>query len=240
MAFVHGKGTALLLNSIDASGFFNTVSTGYGCDTAETTAFGNDSKAYIMGLSYGTLSASGMFEAGTDKIDDTLTAALGGDDAAVVTVCIDGATAGNTVRVLQGDVENYSLETPIADVVAASVDITSDDGIDNGIALSGLAAVTATGNGASQDNGASSANGGVATLHVTANAHNDTSVYKVQHSADDAAWADLATFTTVAATTKTSERILVAAGTTVNRYLRVQRTLNGSGSITFLSAFARR
>lgn len=240
MAFVHGKNTALLLNNIDASAYFNSVSTGYSADTAETTAFGQDAKTYIVGVSQGTMSASGMFEAGPDKIDNVLQDALGVNDGAVVTVCIDGATTGNTVRVLHGEISDYSLETPIADVVSASVDVTADDGIDNGIALSGLDAISATGTGTAQDNSSSTSNGGVATLHVTANAHSDTAVFKVQHSADNVAWADLATFSTVAAGTTTSERALVAVDTTVNRYLRVQYTLNGTGSITALTAFARR
>jgi hypothetical protein len=106
--------------------------------------------------------------------------------------------------------------------------------------LTGLAAVTATGNGTSRDNGASTSDGGVAQLHVTANTMNNNTVFKVQHSADNSTWADLATFTTVATTVTTSERVTVAAGTTVNRYLRATHTASGTGSITFITAFARR
>jgi hypothetical protein len=52
---------------------------------------------------------------------------------------------------------------------------------------------------------------------------------------------DLVTFTTVNATTLTSERVEVASGTTVNRYLRLKLTYAvGSGASTPVVAFVRR
>jgi hypothetical protein len=128
----------------------------------------------------------------------------------------------------------------VGDVVSVSYDAQADGGTDDAILLTALAAVTATGNGTGQDNGASTSNGGVAQLHVTANTMNNDTVFKVQHSADNSSWADLATFTTVATTVTTSERVTVATGTTVNRYLRADYTASGTGSITFTMAFARR
>jgi hypothetical protein len=51
----------------------------------------------------------------------------------------------------------------------------------------------------------------------------------------------LVTFTVVSSTAKTSERVEVASGTTVNRYLRVNYTVAGStGSATPVVAFTRR
>lgn len=61
----------------------------------------------------------------------------------------------------------------------------------------------------------------------------------VAHSSDDISFAALATFTQ--ATQAGSERISVAADTTVNQYLRLQTTVAGTTpSFTHFAAFARR
>ncbi len=107
--------------------------------------------------------------------------------------------------------------------------------------LSSGSTVTATGNGTSVDNGASTTNGGAGFLSVPVNTRNGNITVKIQHSADNSTFADLVTFTVVSSTTKTSQRVEVASGTTVNRYLRVNYTVAGSsGSATPVVAFTRR
>jgi NAD/NADP transhydrogenase alpha subunit len=63
----------------------------------------------------------------------------------------------------------------------------------------------------------------------------------VQHSVNGSVWADLVTFAQVT-TTPTKERVVVAAGTTVNRYLRGNWTKGGAGSpsYVFCVGFGRR
>lgn len=240
MAFIHGKGTAVLFNGYNLSGFFNDASANRSVETAETTVFGKNSKTYIVGLMDGTISLSGLFDGAANAVDAVLQATLGVEDSGVVTVLYDGATAGNRVQMAITESTSYDISAPVGDVVSASAELQADGGIDNGIALSDLKAITTTGNETSRDNSASTANGGVAHLHVTANAHNNNAVFKVQHSADNSTWVDLVTFTTVATTVTTAERVVVAAGTTVNRYLRATSTLSGTGSVTFQISFARR
>jgi hypothetical protein len=94
-----------------------------------------------------------------------------------------------------------------------------------------LGAETGAGSGTSVDNAASSANGGRGNLHVTAATGSGT--VKVQHSTDNAVWADLVTFT--AATGATSETKEVTG--TVNRYLRANHA--PGTSITYVLGFAR-
>lgn len=240
MAFLHGKSTAVLFNQHDLSHYFNDASVSRSIETAETTSFGASAKSYIVGLQDGTLSLSGMFDGSANAVDAVISGRLGVESGAVVTIFYGGATAGNRVAIAAVEGTSYDISAPVADVVAASAELQADGGIDNGVALTALASVSSTGTGSAQDHGASTANGGIASLHVTANAHSDTAVFKVQHSADNSVWADLATFTTVSASTATSERVVVAAGTTVNRYLRASYTLAGSGDITTVISFARR
>lgn len=241
MAFIHGKNTAVFVNAHDLSAFFNDASPSVSVETAETTAFGSSDKTYIPGLSDATVSVSGMFDGSADAIDEVLSGLLGVEDGAVATVAYGGATKGNRVSIAKVEATSYDVSAPVGDVVAASAELQADGGLDNGVALTGHAAVTATGTAASEDHGASTSNGGIAVYHATANTRDGATTIKVQHSADNSTWADLVTFSDLTAATTGSGIAVVASGTTVNRYLRANYTLAGStGSITFILSFARR
>lgn len=86
-------------------------------------------------------------------------------------------------------------------------------------------------------------NGGAAYLQVSALVLGGFTNFapKVQHSADNATWVDLATFTVVTAS-PTAQRVVVTPGTTVNRYLAAIWAFGGSGSgesVTFFVGFSR-
>jgi hypothetical protein len=241
MAFIHGKSAVVLHGIYDLSSYLNDGSVSTMSETAETTAFGSSAKTYITGLKDGTVTASGMFDGAADAVDEVLTASIGSDTNAPVSFFPTLTTIGNPVKLLLAKTTGYSVSAPVGDVVSVSYDAQADGGIDHGVSLAPLAAVVATTNSTSVDNAASTANGGLAQLHVTANTWSANATIKVQHSSDNSTFADLATFTVVATTVKTSERVAVAAGTTVNRYLRAQVTLaSGTGSITYQVSFARR
>lgn len=241
MAFIHGKGTITLCNQFDLSSYFNEASVSRSIETAETTTFGKSAKTYITGLQDGTLSLGGMFDGAADAIDEELTAVLGVDTGMVVTVAPSGSLAiGERTLSTLGKLTSYEISAPVGDIVSASSEFQSNEGINAGVSLHALSAETATASGTSVDNAASTANGGFGVLHVTANTNNGNGVFKVQHSADNSTWADLVTFSTVATTVKTAERVTVASGTTVNRYIRSTFTTSGSGSTTYHINFARR
>ncbi|MGH2671038.1 MAG: hypothetical protein ACRDH5_18335, partial [bacterium] len=109
------------------------------------------------------------------------------------------------------------------------------------VSLHALTGESVTGNSSPGiDNTVSSPNGGVGTLHVTANTRDaGTIVIKIQHSVDDTAWVDLITFATVNFAVTTKERLSVAG--TVNRYVRALWTVTGAttGTYTFHTNFAR-
>jgi hypothetical protein len=240
MAFIHGKSAGIVHGVYDLTSYLNDASVSQNVETAETTAFGAAAKTYITGLRDATISASGMFDGAADAIDEVLTASIGSDTLAPMIVAQSGLTGAERAYILQSKTTSYDVSSPVGDVVSVSFDSQADGGVDDAVLLTNLAAITATGNGTGRDNTTSTTNGGMAQVNVTANTLDNTLVFKVQHSADNSTWADLATFTTVPATTTTSERVLVASGTTVNRYLRANYTTSGTGSITFIMAFARR
>lgn len=239
--FRHGKNTVVLLDSYDLSSYYKETATHRTVDTAEVTAFGASAKSYISGIKDGTMDLKGMFDGSVGAVDQIMAAALQGADN-IVTVQIEGATAGTIAHMLQTQETSYEVSSPVGDVVAISTQLQADGGVESGRVLAPATVVTTatTTNGTSVDNAASSTNGGVGHVHVTANANLGTTTIKVQHSADNSAWVDLITFTTVATTIKSAQRVEVAAGTTVNRYLRSQITTASTGSITTTVAFARR
>ena len=246
--FIHGKNTAVYIDEFDLTSYFNDTSIAIDNDVSETTAFGDTNKSFILGTRGGTLSMSGMWAADTDGSDEELQALLGNSTTPIITVREGAAAIGSRAVIAQANETSYAITNPIADVVTISADFecTPNQVSNLTFALAGGVQLTAgasiahgsLGNLSSVDNGASSANGGAGTLHIPTNTVNGNTTIKIQHSADNASFADLITFTVVGASTKTSE--LKAVSGTVNRYLRASASTAGSsGSITFMIAFAR-
>lgn len=247
--FIHGKGTSVLLDEFDLSSYFNSADVSHSVETAETTSFGASAKSYIVGLRDGTLSLSGMWAADTDGSDEELSGILGSATTPLVTAMYDSGTIGNRATLAKAHATSYSISSPVADVVTITADFNaSTDGTANvtlglaqGVQLTTGASIAFgdLGTGlASANNGASSANGGMANLHVTANTLDAATTIKVQHSTNDSTWADLITFSSVTASTATTEQKAVSG--TVNQYLRAIPTGSStSGAITFHLAFAR-
>lgn len=248
--FRHGKGTVVLSNEYDLSGYLNSVTASNSVEVPETTTFGASDRSFITGHTDGSVSFEGLFDGTTDGVtvgatadgvDKILSTALGSDTARVMSVAGDGAAVGRRAVLVNAKSTTYEVSSPLTDVVAISGEAVADSGLDYGVWLAGNSSVSTTLTGTSVDNAASTANGGVAHLHVTANTRNGTTVAKVQSSADNSTWADLVTFATIATTTVTSERVVVASGTSVPRYLRAVVTPAGStGALTVSIAFSRR
>ena len=216
--FIHGKNTAVYIDEFDLSSYFNDVSVSLDNDVAETTAFGDTNKAFILGTRGGTLSMSGMWASDTDGSDEELIALLGNATTPILTVRQGAAAIGSRAIIAQANETSYAITNPVADVatVVADFECTPNQVSNLTFALAGGVQLTAgasiahgsLGDLSSVDNAASSANGGAGTLHVPTNTVNGNTTIKIQHSA--------------------------------NRYLRATASTAGSsGSITFMVAFAR-
>lgn len=236
--FRHGKRTAVLLNGTDMSPFLNEATQTQEIETAETTTFADDDKTYITGLGDGTISTSGLFDGTANASNDVLTGAIGQEDN-TFTVLPEGATAGARSIIANGQLTSYEVSSPVGDVVAISAEVQADGGLFSGRALNALTNTGTSASLASVNDGAATDGGGLFNLHVVANTRDGAATVKVQHSADDAVWADLVTFTAVSASTTSGESITSTG--TVNQYLRAAHTLAGSsGSITYHVSAARR
>lgn len=243
MGFIHGKNTVVLFKDANLSAFFNDSSTSRSMETADTTTYGvaGGSKTYIVGLNDGTISLGGLFDGDAGAVDEKLTATLGAAGTHPTLVASGGVAIGKRCIIADVEQTSHEISSPVADVVSLSAELQSSAGIDSGVVLHALAPESTDTDSASVDHGAATTGGGIAHLHAIANTRNGAVTVKVQHSADDITFADLATFTALSSTTTGAQRVVVAAGTTVNRYLRAKSTFAGStGSTTYTVAFARR
>ena len=243
--FRHGKNTIVLFDKFDLSTYFTSATTSAMAEAVETTTFGSASKTYAVGMKDGTVSLEGLWAGDVLGVDETLATAIAATTKKIITVGSEGAAIGRRAQLVNTDETSYEIKTAVADMVTISAQAQASGtvgGLNGGVLLAAQQSVTATVNNTSVDNSASSLNGGVGHLHVTANTRNGAATIKIQHSANNSTWADLIVFTATTSSTTTSERIEVAAGTTVNRYLRtiVSAFAGSSGSATITVGFARR
>ena len=239
--FRHGKNTVVAINGFDATTWFNDATSTRTIDTTETTAFGSTAKTYIASLRDGTLGLKGMYDGTTGAVDEVFASILGATTDPVLTVGLEGSTAGTSCHMVGAIETTYEVAAVVSDLVKVSASFQADGGLDSGkILQSGTISTATTTLGTAVDNTTSSTNGGVGHVHATANTRSGTTQVKIQHSSDNSTWVDLVTFTGIATTITSGERIVVASGTTVNRYVRSNITTSGTGSITTSVAFARR
>lgn len=240
MPFRHGKNSAVLVDKYNISSYLNEVSSSQSIETADTSTFGTNAKTYIAGQNDATISFSGLYDGATNAIAEIFESIIDNDSTPPITIAADGGlTVGNKAVLAQAKQTSYEVSAPVSDVVSLSGEFQVTGGMRGGVLLAAATAHSATTNGSSVDGGASTALGARANLHVTANTRTDTTVIKVQHSADNSTWADLITFTTVATGTTVSQT--ATASGTVNRYLRATTTIAaGTGSITYTLSLSRR
>lgn len=231
------KDARVLFAQYDLSAFIDDSSVSPEHGLEDTTTYGDGGHRFTPTLKGGTININGIWKGGTSEPDPVLAAAMGSSSGEAITHFPAGyGTIGNRAWLALTRAQSLQIGAAVAGVVKFAYAAQSDGGIDGGVVLHAFAAETGTTAGASVDNGAATENGGVAHLH--ASAFSGTSVTpKIQHSDDDSVWVDLVSFSAVS--TATSQRVEVAAGTTVNQYLRETRTGTFS-SCSFGVAFARR
>lgn len=243
--FRHGKNTIVMFDKYDLSTYFNMATTSAMAEPVDTTTFGSANKTYAVGMKDATVAFEGLWDGLTDAVDEVLSAAVGSTTDKVITVGSEGAAIGRRAKLINSIESSYEIKSAVADMVTISAEVQASGtkgGLDGGVLLAAQQTVSSVTANTSVDNAASSANGGVAHLHVTSNSRNGAATIKVQHSANNSTWADLVVFTATTSSTTTSQRVEVAAGTTVNRYIRanVSAIAGSTGSVTITVGFARR
>ena len=127
--FVHGKRTDFELDdtggtSRSLSNVLTSVDFPEIIETAETTAFGSTSKSYIVGLRDATISVSGLWDATVDGY-------IIGTEPATRTFIFGpaGSTSSNVKYTGEAILTNYSVSSPVGDVVTFSLDLQCTGGV---------------------------------------------------------------------------------------------------------------
>lgn len=238
MAFSNAQKSRILLGSLHLSGYTKGFTPTYATAKLDTTSLFDTDETSIPGLKSSSHSMSLMLDTDTTTGGEVDVLGTWRGTSTPISYGPVGLAAGSRIEMVSGIQTNYTASSTASGLVMADVSSTTDGASDFGISLLDLAATTADGSSTGVDNTASSANGGVAHLHVTAFSGFTSDAIIIEHSTNNSTWATLGTFTTV--TGLTSQRLVIASGTTVNRYLRVTDDVTGSGSITRFVAFCRR
>lgn len=238
MPFIHGKNTSVWWNSADISGYLDAADLSIDADTSESTTFGKGWKTFISGLVDATVGFGGKYDATAgNAIEGQL-----GTDSGVLTYCPGGALAiGDRARLVSVTGTTYAESSPVGDIVAFSWDTHSQTIVGLGWVQHLFAKDTNTTVGTSYDGLAATTSGWTAHLHVSA-VDGGSWVVKLEDSADNSAWADVASGAFTAATGVTQQRLSSASGATLRRYTRYTATRTGGSAgqgITFGLSIAR-
>lgn len=247
MSFAHGSSTVVMVNEKTVS----TEVSGWGMShqraVSEVTTMGQTAgqagAKFVFGLMSGSLTLRGPMDNNPAiGLSKEISDAIGVDNAFLCTCFPDGTAIGKPAFFVVGDPTDYAIDASVQDAVGYTISAAADESVEMGYVIHALGAETADGNGTAVDRGAApitpTTHGLVAAIHVTAYTGLTSAAIKLQHSTDNSVWADLVAFTSVTAIG--SERVKVADGTTVNRYLRVVTDVTGTGSVTFLVSAAPR
>lgn len=234
---VHGKGTSVLFNSTNLSGYLNNTDYSSDVDMAETSVYGVGWKTFIPGLIGATVGFAGFYDPGLTQLN----AALAVDSGVLTYSPGGGAAIGDGARMLLVSASSLTFSSPVGDVVAMGWDVQSEATVGLGQILHPLGTDTNTTTGAEKDDTAATATGWTAHLHVLA-VSGGSWVVKLQDAAVSNTYSDVSGGAFTAATGATQQRLSSAAGATLRQYVRYVATRTGGSagdSITFALAYSR-
>lgn len=134
--FRHGKNAYFALDGtaaslVNLSDTLNDITMPREIETAETTAFGDNDKTYITGLTDATVSLSGMFDATVDAL-------IGGNisnlrSGSVSSLSFEYGPAGSASArpKFTGEalITSYEVSSPVGDVVTYSLELQVTGGV---------------------------------------------------------------------------------------------------------------
>lgn len=241
--FRHGRDSKVLVNEFDLSAMFRETSVAQTADTAESTAYGSTVKTYVIGMTDGKISLSGIFSgADPEDVDPVLQSAFGGANGVVFTYGPEGLALGRRIWGCTAHETSYGIRGSVSDLVGVTAELQGTRGVKSGVSLIDLATnVTATGNQTGVNTGyLGDTFGGWGTLHVINNTIATSLVVKIQHCTTlGGTYTDLITFSTLGAAEVGSEAIYLPSGTTINQFVRVSYVCTGAGSANIAVGFMR-
>lgn len=237
------KQVSVYVNGVDlGASAFTQFTEGGTREALDATKVGSGSREYELGLRDGTISAEGIFSAdavNADDIHDILGAAFRNGTTNVVTASRRLLAVGGPAMLMNAVGTSYAVDNPTGQLVMVSAEMQSLTGYDTGSWLFSASVNTTTTTGTAVDNAALTSNGGIFHVHYQGGTGTQDLTAKIQHSTNNSTWADLGTVTVNDITGFGARSLEIAAGTTVNRYVRASIQV-AQGALTVQAAFARR
>lgn len=236
-----GRSDRILVNGYNLSSAMNKIEVKSTREKLDATSLADSNRIYESGFRTGTASTEGFFDSDTvnvNKITDVIAAAFESGTQEVVSLGYGLYVVGGPVYMFDGCVSDYNLPIVFNQIILTNANWTSNDGMMRGKWLVSAQYNAGTNNGTAVDNGAATASGGLFHVHLENSTASDVDV-KVQHSTTGVgSWVDLTAVNNLSAINDAGTAT-VAAGTTVNRYLRTVATVTGGNTVLVSAAFAR-
>jgi hypothetical protein len=238
-----GFSDRFLVNGYELSGYVMSFTGESEMEEKDFQVLNNTGVQYIAGSESASLELEGIFDSDTtnaDRIHDVLSAAFRSRDNHVLSRGVGAFAVGSVCEMMDGPQINYRRPIESGELLKVEASFRSNNGDNHGHFLVSSALAAGTHNGTAVDNAAGTTNGGLFHVHLHNDDASDVDV-KVQHSTDNSIWADLtgAVVSDLSAE-HTAGSATVAAGTTVNRYIRSVATVTGGDTVLLTAAFARR
>jgi hypothetical protein len=131
MAFIHGKGTYVSVDSDDLSAYTNNVQFNRSADSHDVTCFGKNSKVYQSGLKDGTGTISGIYDSTAMSGPGAVLRPLVGGAAVTFVYRPEGTGTTKPEGEVDVIVTAYEETAPVADMVTWSATLQFSDDIDD-------------------------------------------------------------------------------------------------------------
>jgi hypothetical protein len=231
--YMNGVSLGCALQSFDA-----TAET----EALDATTLCQSARSYALGLTTGTVSASGIWDydsTNSDKIHEAFNLAYTQGSHNVVTATLTSLAVGAEALLFNATETNYNLENAVGQLIIVSADFQTTSGLNFGKIIFSAAVDNTTTNGTTIDGGAASTNGALFQVQVI-NPTEDGGSVKLQHSTDGSTWVDVVTLN-LTGSGKAYEGLFfeVPRSTNLNRYTRAVCTADDE-EITFICALSRR
>jgi hypothetical protein len=131
MAFVHGKGTVVMIGSNDMSAYSNSVTFTRTADTHETTTFGKNSKTYAPGLKDATASVEGIYDNTAVTGPGAVFRPLVGAASVVMKYRPEGTATGRAEAEVSVLCNSYEESAPVNDIIKWTAEFQMTGDIDD-------------------------------------------------------------------------------------------------------------
>lgn len=233
--FVH-QNAKLWLAGYDLSGDMNSIALEYGVEPQDNTTFGDDTRSALGGLKTTRVALSGLWNGGTDEVDDVMFARIA-TQKEVLSVGVEAGADGEAAYSFESKIANYNPGGTVGEILKFDVTAMATGGPLVRGTIMHNAVRTATANGTARQLGAVAEGEKLyASLHVIAASGSSPTLDVIVESDDDTGFASgLTKITFAQATAIGAQWGTPVAGEITDDWWRVGYTIaGGSPSFTFI------